>query len=109
MSVTTVNEGTSSWLTVSFKDKAGALAAPVAVNYRIDCLTTDTMVRDWTPVGTPLSVVEIALTSDDNDIITPANPVETRRVTIEAIYGIGDTDKATSEYDYVVRNLTGIT
>ena len=97
------NERSTAWLTVSFKDKAGALAAPASANYRVDCLTTGTAIRAETAL-TPASSIEITLTPGDNAIVAAANVRETRRVTIKAAYGAADEIK--DQYDYVVENLS---
>lgn len=101
----TVNEGSSAWLTVSFKDKNGALAAPTAVHYRVDCVTTRTSVRPLTPIpGSLAGTLEIALAPEDTAIRNASNPTEVKRVTVVAQYG-GSTDQVTDEYDYAVKNL----
>lgn len=99
-----VNERTTSYLTTSFRDKAGAAAAPTAVTYRIDCLTTGVQIRPWTAVD-PAASVEITLTADDNAIVSEPNARERRRVTVIASYGAGESDQLTDEHDYEVRNL----
>lgn len=98
-----VNERTTAYLSVTFRDKAGDPAAPTAVQYRIDCTTTGQAVRGMTAV-TPASAVEITLTADDNAIRVNANRSEIRRVTVVASYG-SSTDQVTSEHDYSVTNM----
>lgn len=98
-----VNERTTAYLSVSFKDKAGALAAPTAVTYRIDCLTSSQAVRGSTAVA-PAGTVEITLTADDNAMRSQSNRSELRRVTVVATYGSAS-DQLTSEHDYAVTNL----
>lgn len=101
-----VNEGSTAYLTITLKDADGDLATPVSLRYRIDCLTTGQQVRDWTALSAA-SQVTVTLTIADNDVLAPtANSEEVRRVTVEASYG--DTDKTTAEFDYVVRNLSGV-
>ncbi|MBI1397054.1 MAG: hypothetical protein GC151_13845 [Betaproteobacteria bacterium] len=97
-----INEASSGYLTASFYDKAGALAVPSTVSYRVDCITTGTAVRSATSL-TAASQVEIHLTSDDNAIQVSSNSVERKRVTVTATYGSGDQVQA--EYDYEVANL----
>ena len=101
----TVNEGSSAWLTVLFKDKSGALAAPTSVVYRVDCVTTRTSVRPATPITSGLAgSMEITLAPEDTAIRNAANPTEIKRVTVVAQYG-GPTDQVTDEVDYAVKNL----
>lgn len=104
---TTVNELSSSWLSVSFFDRLGAAAAPSSITCRIDCTTTGTAIRASTAV-TPAATVEIAITPTENRIINTANATERRRVTVIAVYG--GADQLTEQIDYDVRNLApGVT
>ena len=98
-----VNERTTAYLTVTFKDKAGALAVPTQVQYRIDCLTSGQAVRALSTVA-PASAVEITLSADDNAIRVDSNRAEIRRVTVVASYG-GNADQVTAFEDYSVTNL----
>jgi len=100
----TVNEGTSSWLTVTFKDKAGVLAAPSTLTYRIDCMTTGAAILAETTLAGPGSSVELHIPDELNAIQSPANALEYRRVTVVAVYGGGD--QITSFYDYIITNLS---
>lgn len=98
-----INERTTSYLSVAFRDKASALATPTAVSYRIDCLTTGQSVRPDTAVA-PASEVEITLTADDNAMRNASNAAEVRRVTVVATYG-SSADQVTAQHDYSVTNL----
>lgn len=100
-----INEGTSAWLTVTFKDKAGANAAPSSATYQVDCLTTGTAVRAATAMSAGASV-EIALTESDTAIQNAGNATERRRVTVIGSYGAGDKVKA--QYDFIVKNLSEV-
>ena len=100
-----VNEGSKAWLTTSFYDRAGVLAAPSSLTYQIHCLTTNTVVRTSTALGIDTQV-DIPLTVADNAIINQGNTYEIKRVTVIAVYGAGDEIK--SQYDYVVNNLSAV-
>ena len=100
------NEGSSKTLSVSFFDDAKTAATPESVTYRIDCLTTNTVIRGDTPV-TPASVLNIALTPADNAIVDQANSRELRRVTVTATYNSG-ADALNDQFNYFVRNLSQI-
>ena len=104
--VATVPEKTTAYLTVSFLDKAGAPAIPASVTYRIDCLTTNTAILADTAL-TPAASIEITLTPAQNAIINQANALEAKRVTVKATYGASDA--LNDEYDYLVKNLSGVT
>lgn len=106
MSIQTVNEATTAYLTVTFLDKDGAQAAPSSVSYRIDCLTTGAAVRASTPVTPAASQVEITLDATDNAMQSTGNLTERRRVTVTASYGVGD--QVQEQYDYLVKNLSEV-
>ena len=103
---TTVNEGTTSYVTASFYDNNDVLAVPTTIQYRIDCLTNNQQVKDWTSV-TADSAVTITISSTENALINQRQSTETRVVTIKATYGSGD--EVTEEYQYGVTNLNFIT
>lgn len=100
-----VNEGTTAYLTVAFLDKTGAAALPVAVSYRIDCLSSGAAVKAATSV-TPATSVEITLSATDNAILAGL-PAERRRVTVEATYA--GSEAVRDQYDYDLRNLGFVT
>ena len=52
---TDLNEGTGNTLSLTHLDTADALFTPTAVSYRIDDLTNDREVLDWTAIPTPAS------------------------------------------------------
>lgn len=99
-----VNEKSTAYLTVTCKDKAGAQAAPSALSYRIDCLTTGQVLLEDTALAAAAEV-EITLTPAQNAILG-GNQQERRRVTVQATYGAADAVNA--EFEYVVRNLGGV-
>lgn len=102
----TVNENTAAWLAVSLKDKTGALAVPASTRYRIDCVTTGAVIRDWT-AGPTTSSYELQIDADLNEMQSPTNNQELRRVTVEATYGAPG-DRVTAEFDYALINLSGV-
>lgn len=97
-----VKERTTTYLTATFKDKAGAAQAPATAKYRIDCLTTGVAIRAETALA-PAGAVEITLTKDDTRIVNAQNVREIRRVTVMASYSA--TDEVNEEYDFDVLNL----
>lgn len=99
-----INEKTTGYVTVTFRDKAGVAVMPTSVSYRIDCMTTGQQVRNWTPIA-PGPSVEIVLTPADTSILVDANTHEQRRITTVATYGPGNDDQCTDEVDFQVFNL----
>lgn len=102
MSSETINEGSTGYLTVDFKDKDGTLEAPTSISYRIDCLTNGQEVKTDTSV-TPASSVEIELTKTDNAIINQNNNSERRLVTVTGTYSADDA--IVEEFEYNVKNM----
>ena len=101
-----VNEKSTAYLTVTFRDKAGAAQAPATATYRIDDVATGQPVRSDTDISAPDSTVELTLTVTDNTLKNPIAAAEQRRVTVTAEYGSGDAVR--SEYIYEVINLAGV-
>ncbi len=101
-----VNERSTAYLTVTFRDKAGAAQAPASAAYRIDDVGSGQPVRGDTAISAPGSAVEIVLTTADNAIRNAAAGYERRRVTVTAEYGAGEAVRA--EYVYRVINLAGV-
>lgn len=103
MSLEKINEGTTGYLTVNFKDKNDALEAPTSATYRIDCLTNGQEIKTDTPITPIASCVEIELTATDNTLVDQSNLVEKRLVTVSAVYGADD--KLNDDYEYQILNL----
>lgn len=101
-----INEKSTVWLKLTFRDKAGAVQAPASATYRIHDVGSGALVREET-LPNPGSEVEITLTDEDNALRNPAAPYEKRRVTVEAQFGQGDA--ITGEFVYLVLNLAGVT
>lgn len=100
----TVNEGTTAYLSVAFKDKDGVAAAPSSVSYRIDCLTTGTAILGDTSVSAS-ATVSITVTAAQNAILG-SRSMERRRVTITGTYA--GSEAVREQFDYQVRNLSAV-
>lgn len=100
-----VNEGTTAYLSATFKDKAGNTEMPATVVYRIDDISSVTEIRGVTTIAAA-NVVEITLSPVDNRILNSAQNYEARRVTVVASYGAND--QVTAEYIYRVVSLAGV-
>ena len=97
----TVNEASTSYLTVSFYDKDGVLAVPTSITYRIDEPHTDTAILASTAVSAASSV-DITITPTQNTHVVTKWP-EKRVVTVTAVYGASDS--ISEEYEYQIKNL----
>jgi hypothetical protein len=107
-STDTVNEGSAADLKCRFR-RNGTLTTPVSgVNWRIDNLTEDVVVRPWTMFTDPItgSDIIIRLTSHDNVLYNTGNKSELRAVTVSASFG--DDDFTTGTYKYRVINLISV-
>lgn len=100
-----LEEETSVVLTIRFYDRGGVAVVPLSAIYQVDCPTTGTAVRAETAL-LPAAQIALTLTAADNAIVDQGNVRELRRVTIEAVLPGGDTVNA--QYDYLVRNLSGV-
>jgi len=96
-----VNEGSTAYLTVSPKDKAGAAAAPISATYEIVDVRTGTTVRTSTSIS-PGASMEITLAPEDNVMLSTAT-YDVRRVLLVANYGVSDVLR--DQFTYRVRNL----
>lgn len=98
-----LNEGSTGWLTIEFRDKSGNLQAPASASYRIDCLTTGQEVRTDNSLNASGGTVELKLEPTDTAILDASNRMETKRVTVTAQFGASDAHN--EDYAYRVRNL----
>lgn len=100
-----VNKKTSLTLSVTFYDEHGASVIPDSATYRIDDLTSSTVILEPTPLS-PAASIEIQITSAQNAMVNSANPFEDRVVTVEFAYA--SSKRGTDEYRYELRNLYGV-
>ena len=103
----TIFEKSTSWIDVSFTDIDGAAAAPSTLEYCLDCMSTETLILDWTSVVGPSSTTRIQITPEQNSIHDSTKTSELHRITVKATFGLSD--QATSEYKYLVRELDKVT
>lgn len=101
----TVNEKTTSYLKVDFKDKDGNPTVPSSILYSVMDKASGTVVRSDTAIGAASSIT-IALDSTDNTILNVLNKIETRVVTVKASYGA--TDKFNDDFEYELVNLAQV-
>ena len=101
-----VNEQSTAYLTVTFRNKAGVAEAPATAKYRIDDVASGSAVLGETAITPVAATVEVRLTPANNTLLVAGNPAELRRVTVIGEYG--QDDAVTSEYLYEVVNLSGV-
>ena len=103
MASVTVNEGSTAYLTVNFKDKDGNALAPSSATWQVHDMRSGQVMQEETAIPGVGAVTTITIPPAVNAIVKPANPKEVRRVTVKAAYGSGQAINA--EYDYTVINL----
>jgi len=102
----TVNEKSTSVVTLSFTDEDGNAVTPTAGSYRIDDVATGTQIKGDTPFTPVGSTHDLVIGDTENAILNAANERELRCVTVSVTYGSGK--KCTAEYRYYVINLLKI-
>jgi hypothetical protein len=98
------NEGSSFVATAYFRS-GDAASTPSSARYRIDCLTTQKQIRDWTSL-TPASSISITVENTDNAIQDDYNDTETRQLMVEENTGTSQ-HRAVARWD--IYNLYGVT
>ena len=97
----TINEGSSAFLTITFKDQTGAGVTPTTAAYRLD--NAGAQVRDWEAFTPASSSHIIEITGAENAILNPELATETMTVTVRWTYGTGSS--GTESFEYVIKNL----
>ena len=97
----TINEGSSAFLTVTFKDQTGAGVTPTSAAYRLD--NSGVQVRAWEAFTPASSSHIIEITGAENAILNPELATETMAVTVRWTYGTGST--GSEAFEYVIKNL----
>jgi hypothetical protein len=98
-------EGDSFSAVFRFFDDAWGLVTPTTARYRIDCLDSGVVVRDWTST-TAGQVVTIAVESADNKIQDDGNWFERKQMVVQGNFGTASQRVLTR--DWVVENLRGV-
>ena len=103
----TVNERTTSIITVAFFDEDEAAVTPSAASYKIDDIGSSTAILASTAIGALDTTVDLTITAAQNAILSETNLYESRKVTVTWTYGGGK--QGTNEYIYRIKNLSGVT
>jgi len=96
-----VNEGKTITLELTHLDKNKALIVPISLRYRIDDVTNNLTVLDYTAVATPGSTNTIVITAVQNKKSRQNQKRERRQVTTEAIDSTGAIDPQEFYYDLI--------
>lgn len=99
----TIDQDSTSYLTVTLLDKDDVAAQPTSATYDVADVISSTKIKDGVALSFSSGVVEITLDVDDAKIVDELNNYERRKVTIHAIYS--GTDELHAEYEFRVKNL----
>ncbi len=99
-----VKEKSVAYLTVTFKDRYGALVTPSWASWQVHDPENNTVLLIETAIAPLASSVTLTLTSAINTFIDPTHAEEVRRVTVKASGTVSTV--ANDEFDYNVINLT---
>lgn len=86
-------EGSSFRVTFTLYDEEGLPVTPTSIKFRVDCLTTGTTLREWTPTVAAEEIV-IDILPADNAIQRDRNRRERRQLTF-----VANDDEATQFVD----------
>ena len=100
------NEGQSFTATFKFFDSNYVPSSPTTLRYRIDCLTSGVVVKDWTVV-TAAQSVDIEVSPDDNAIQNTSSLLERKQMVAQSNYETATQSVETKEWN--VKNLQGVT
>jgi len=104
---TVVEENSHFTATAYFRDHAtSAAATPTTIRYRVDCLSTRTVLVDWTGVSAASSV-SITIPAAANNIQDNTNRFEHKQITVEADNGLST--QAIGQRTWKTRNIYGLT
>jgi hypothetical protein len=79
----------------------GIAATPTTLRWKLDCVTTQTSLVEWTDLAAS-DTVNLTVPASSNAIIYVANPYETKRITVQA--NAGTDAQINAVYDYDVTN-----
>ena len=107
MPQTIVPEQTTFTLTAYFRTRATKTAStPTTIHYRVDCLSTQRQITDWTVVSSPSTSNTIVITATENKILDDSFNIETKQITVKLDSGLST--QVIKAVTWKVRNLLGI-
>ena len=89
-----IKEGSTAYINIIFLNKNNIPEEPSTIQYRIDDVATDEMIRGVTDIA-PATSVEIVMEPSDTRILNSSNKQENHKITVVAVYG--DYDQVTGE------------
>lgn len=98
-----IPEGTTSYLSVTFKNKSGVATAPSSATWQAIDLDTGTSMKSSTAITPIADTVEVTIPPSVNAIHDESRKMETRRIIVIGVYGADDAVVGT--FDYNLRNV----
>lgn len=86
--------------TAYFRDSSDAADTSTTVDYRIDDLTTNTVIAGWTS-ATPGTSVAITITPTQNRMINNGNKWERRQITVSSDRGLSTETRDIVQYKVI--------
>ena len=84
------NEGSTILLEVTYLDQDNSNITPAAVSYRVDDLTNNRQVVDWTAVAAPSTTNTITVTATQNNLNSRSQEKEMRQITVNSTDSSGN-------------------
>lgn len=104
--ITRVPEATTFTATSYYRTRSTqAAATPTTIHYQVSCLTTKTVLQDWTSIS-PATNNDISITSTMNAIQQDVNKRERKQIIVKADDGLST--QAIGKATWIVENLYGI-
>lgn len=105
-----VNEKSSFSVLVNVLDDSDregwVLQVPTSLKYRLDCLSTNAVILDWTSLAAD-DETTLAITADQNRIQSDCNEYERKQLTVKCNDGLSTQYQET--WTWQVKNLSGQT
>jgi hypothetical protein len=101
------NEKSTLVITVTFKDENNELVIPTSAEYRIDDVNSGNMIRDWTPMPSLASSVDIVISASESSIIASKRIYEDKELTVRFTYSANKAGSA--QQLFRVRNMIYMT
>jgi len=105
--LSSVNEGSTAYVTVSFTDELGTAIVPSSISIKVNDVITSTELMSSTVTTPGTSSYTVTLTPTANRIINDNHEYEEHVLTIDATYETGK--HCTGEYRFNVYNLRFLT
>ena len=96
-----VNEGSARDLDLTHLNKSRVLTAPTTLKYRIDDLTNNREVLDWTTVPGPASTNTLSITGTQNALFRRGTKRQKMQVTVKTVSASGEIDQTPFFYDLI--------